>query len=146
MRKIYIMLFFSLSLLGCVDKDEHYNDKLYRNIYIHNATHRNVNYEYEILWKDSTYWLADEGKPYDPYENIPEYEHYQRGKGGLAPFKKKLIRRNWFYRYMIDKLIHIHVNIGIENPREKDYWIDCSELDANYNTIIIYDDDDTTKW
>jgi hypothetical protein len=29
---------------------------------------------------------------------------------------------------------------------EKYYKIKCSELEENYNTVIIYDDDDTSKW
>ena len=50
-------------------------------------------------------------------------------------------------------ILHIHVRIlpvvngdTFQESKEKDYYINCSELEANYNTVIIYDDDDTSKW
>lgn len=131
---VLIVLLISMSLFSCED-----NDKttywIGRDIYIQNGTNRDIQYDF------STY---REG-----YQNFM----YGIGFGNLSPFHKSTILKDWIYFGTPNMILHIHVRIlpvvngdTFQESKEKDYYIKCSELEEKYNTIIIYDDDDTTKW
>ena len=127
-------MFVFMSLYSCHDDDRAYT--LCRDVSIHNATSNYISYYGLILKSDST------GVPL-PFVGAE-----------LAPFNKRVIRENWpVYSLMSDISIFLRVTIekneyGIryQEPLVRYYKIKCSELEEKYNTIIIYDDDDTTKW
>lgn len=146
-----LLLFMSLTLSGCVKEDDEdvfifafIEDPTHRDIYILNNTNETIYYCYVFV---------------HPYSRIKEYEpnlfnHFY----SIEPHKRKKIDR---YDTSNSNEVEIHVltyaqktldeyggirAIKAYNVIERYYKIKCSELEEKYNTIIIYDDDDTSKW
>ena len=152
MKKIInfaLLLLLSLSLVGCVDDEDSvnpfYEDPSLRYVYILNQTNGDIAIAYKIKESQDTITVL-------PPTN--------EGLKIFKPVYKKDFLLCYYVRSEEERILHLFVytnktfNQGIfirdiihdQQIIERHYKIKFSELEDNYNTIIIYDDDDTTKW
>ena len=143
MKKVGNLLwffFFILTLIGCEHDDVDLSFLITeRYIFIHNNT-------------PDTVFFYSTVKHSGEVLNIQEVDTLFP----VAPYRQ---HRNQIYDLRhINAEVHILVytkntmeQLSLEGIKENEfiekyYKIKCSELEENYNTVIIYDDDDTSKW